>query len=174
MKTFNDLAAVLPFADFMRLQRQMTNPETKTYIRTITGAVKVPRGQHGSAVGKVTYEPVPGGQFEDSGEIQTNWLNDPVSTMICQTAKEVAGQRCVIFQLNKDKSEAQPSGFRECIWLEPLTNDTAPSSTTRQEATGPNPVTSSPPVQKHDEPFQPTVAEHLGEPPPVEYHEEPF
>jgi len=142
MTTFNDLAATLDFGEFLNLQRDMMHPDKATYVKTLIGARAVERGEHGSQVGVVEWVPQQGGRYEDSGEIQTTWLTDPVAKIICRTAKDHPGRRAVIHHLNENKSEDQPSGFRRIIWITILEDGNRPN--TRQESSNPGPSRKSP------------------------------
>lgn len=117
-KTFKDLSEQLPVADFLRLQRYLADPETKTYIRVIGQVCRKSVGN--GQVGVVKYEPVTGGAYEDPGEIKTSWLTDQLALAVCSEAVSLAGKRCLLFQLNKDKSDKQPNGFRELVWIQEL------------------------------------------------------
>ena len=173
-KSYNDLAAELPFVKFIELQAQVTHVDCKKWIREIAG-VSVKKLTEQGRVLSIKYVPHDHGQYKDSGEISTAWLPDPVAQMIGEAAKANVGKKMLFFQLNRGHSEDQPSGFREIVWLEEL--EPRPNENradTRQESTGPSSVQSSPPVEQHNEAFSPTVAEHLNVPEP-EYHDEsPF
>lgn len=122
MNTFHDLSQRLAMADFCELMAQLSSTETKRYVRKINGVIRRKRGN--GEVGVVQYEPVEGGKYEDVGEIPTNWLgptgSNRRSNVICSLAQKSLGKRCLIFQVNKDKPDDQPSGFRECVWIECL------------------------------------------------------
>ena len=147
--TFTELAGILPVADFLRLQAQISDPECAKYVRKITGTKILDRSNDGNRkaeVGIVTYVPQTGGKFEDPGEIPTNWIsNDAVARMIGNIAEQNIGSMCLIFQLNKDKSDEQPSGFREIVWLQPL--DRQPSSTSAQSTYQAPPRDDAPPPE---------------------------
>lgn len=113
--TIVEIQSELPFADFLRLKGYLEDPEVKVYRRVITS---VRRKQLGNGwVGLVKYEPVQG-KFEDSGEIKTAWLEDRIAFKVCSLAKAFVGSSCLLFQRNIDKSEDQPSGYRELCWIQ--------------------------------------------------------
>lgn len=118
--TFNEVSDLLPIGDFIRLIRHLESPETKKYTRTIASVVRKNRGDNGGQVGLIRYQPATDCKFQDPGEIPTNWLTDPLAMLVCNVAKGAIGKRCLIYQANKDQSEEQPTGFRECVWIQIL------------------------------------------------------
>ena len=114
--TYTDLAGKLPVADFVRLNQYLISEHTKRYPRVIKSVSKKARGA--GYVGLVKYEPVENGNFPDTGEIVTNWLTDQLAWEVCEQAKASIGKRCLLFQINKDKSNDQPNGFRELAWIQ--------------------------------------------------------
>ena len=116
--TFQQLASEMPIAEFLKLQRQLMDPETKSYVRMVQGVSR--RSQGNGQVAVIQYEPVEGGKFEDPGEIKTTWLTDGLAIRVGNIAKEATGRKCRLFQINKDKSADAPKGFRELVWIQVL------------------------------------------------------
>jgi hypothetical protein len=50
----------------------------------------------------------------------TNWLTDSLAIRVGNIAKEATGRKCLLFQINKDKSADAPKGFRELVWIQVL------------------------------------------------------
>ena len=113
--TFLELQAELPIADFLRLQSFLIDPEVKRYKRVIRSVRKRKFGN--GWCGLVEYDAV-AGKFEDPGEIKTAWLEEQIAFRVCSLAKSFVGSTCLIFQRNIDKSEDQPTGFRELCWIQ--------------------------------------------------------
>ena len=118
--SFAKVANTLPMADFAKLMGYLSSPDTKTYIREITSVTKQPRGDNGGMVGMIRWVPVKNTQYPDVGEIPTNWLSNDLANLVCSIAKTGIKKRCLIFQINKDRDEKQPNGYRECVWVQVL------------------------------------------------------
>jgi len=130
--SFTDVANLLPFGAFLKLQQQISSDDCAVYVRKITGVTRRDRSKdpdRNAFIGVVKYEARKGGKFQDPGEIVTDWLENDAAKLVCEIAKENVGSMALIFQLNKDKSEDQPSGFREIVWLQPLSKPRRESAT---------------------------------------------
>jgi len=58
-------------------------------------------------------------QHKDPGAIETALIPNASAELVGKIAKESIGQWCTFFQTNVQKSEDNPHGFRQLVWIEP-------------------------------------------------------
>lgn len=148
--TFEEVQRSLSFGAFMELQRDLLSPEVKVWRRKVLGVSRVKKGGDQSKLRAIMikYEPIQpkNPQHTDPGTIETG-LTGPgkAPELVGQIAKESIGKWCTFYQSNTAKSEDNPHGFRQLVWIEP---DSAaapasapqPAAQQQQRATAPAPA----------------------------------
>lgn len=121
---FEEVQRLLGFGAFMELQRDMLSPEVKVWRRKVTGVSRVRKGGDQSKLRAIAvkYEPIQpkNPNHVDPGSIETG-LTGPgqAPELIGRIAKEAVGKWCTFYQSNTAKSDDNPHGFRQLVWLEP-------------------------------------------------------
>jgi hypothetical protein len=114
-------AQVVIATDMERLHAQLSDPDTKIWVRKITG-VRKEKGWFFIEYEPPTESRAPGGNVTAYSDIHTDWADSPHARTIAKIARDNVGRWAIFYQSNNKDSgrDGQPAaGYRQLAHLEP-------------------------------------------------------